>query len=321
MIIQRNSKCLNHIEEPEDYKVLKIQTEDEHNKLASDSRGNICFIGNTDKYRKIIWKDLFTDKDSDEISAKLKYIYNGGKPLFKGYLVCDEPLGEDEVIVYDVEELRHVSEKFHMLTLEIVGDSLLNTIKTMDNTDALYDSAERYSSFSRVKVRIQNSDMWLQIEKIGKNLVAEDVKCLKFTGSRCYAAYCNKNKTVIMNGNVMKSQAGSIDRLMVVCSALEHPVNDTISVKNCAHILGNTGYMYIEPFALSEANTENLIVEITANRQLPLEIYDENQKNWDAFKNGALEKYSNIKNIKLRIGVETGDYVKKVVIKYSSKVK
>lgn len=317
MVIKRNINTLGYMGENVNAQTLNIIMNDEHNKLITDKRGNICFIGSTEKYRKIIWKDLTTGKIANEVSAQVRYIFDNNELRFSGYLVCDEPIEDDEVIVYDMQKVNKACDNFDLTMFIITDESLEKSIKQSINNGIVYMNSSMYSNISQIRLIPRGSEIGMYIEKTIQNVTHfdnssfEKRNCWYYSDNRCYVAYCNHNKNAIINGNIIKSQADSVDRI-VFCCAAQKAVKEVVSVEDCAHVLGSRGYMYIEPFSVSADDMTNAKIEIIANRNLPLEIYDENQNEWTAFETGMIGKCSDSNQIKLRIAVETGDYVRNI---------
>ncbi len=314
MIIRRKNNNQGDVSGYTYIQELTIQMDDGENKLLPDKRGNICFIGNTDKQRKVIWKNMHTGEPvNNELSADMKYVVSGKQPQLRGDFVCDEELGDDEVLIFDCSKVGRISNNYNNVMFIVTEDSSIEPIRKMNNDGVLVGDNISFDEFSRVRLNFTDSYSVVFAERFKKNLELEMRREKKISGKDYCVAYSNIKKNIIADGNIIPLQSGNVNKLIASCTAADF-VKDKISINDCANIISGRGYMYLHPFAVNGIDADNVKVEIVANRQLPLEIYDEDKKAWIAAERDVISQCSRNYQVKMRIVAEYGDYVRSVRI-------
>lgn len=317
MILRKDSKYIERISGYKYIQELKVQTENPESRVIADKYGNICFLGNASKSRKINWVNYFTGKDADDtLYVDYKYVISDDNIQFNGMFTDTKPLEGDEAIVFDLDKCGQLDSDYIDLFFQVTQKAMINSLKKLMDNGTMKSSYDAFEPFSRVRIRMNNSQAVFCADKYKRALEPVKIITKRFNGGLHCVVYSGFNNKAVIDGNVIPLAADGLtdklDVLLITCRASKD-TNAFIRLNNCVTVMGSRGYLYLEPFSVPDVNVGDMEIEIVANRQLPLEIYDEKQNLWMPFESGMLGKRAPDHCIKMRISVETGDYVRNVI--------
>lgn len=318
MILRKNSELIQNKNQYKYFQELKVQTDNPESIIITDSLGKVCFLGNAGKKRKINWVNFFTRKEANNsLYVDYKYVRSEDDVEFNGIFADTQTLGEDQTVIFDFSKCAQLSDEYTYIVFQIAQSSMLDNIKKNMYNGVMSNNYDSFGAFSRFRVDLNNSNIILYAEKFKKALSAEKVITKSFPKKDHCIVYSGLNHKVVADGNVISLEAENLtdrlDILAITCRALQD-TDAVVELNDCVTVAGSKGYLYLEPFSVSDTDIKDAEIEIVANRQLPLEIFDEDQNIWLAFEPGILGRLC-FRDIRMRIGAETGDYVRNIYIK------
>lgn len=317
MILRRNFDFLQNKSRYKYIQELKVQRENPESKTLVDNYGNICFIGNVSKCRKVNLTNFFTGKEAgNSLYVDCKYIRDEEDIEFNGIFADSKMLKGDETVVFDLSKCGQLHSDYIDLVFQMTQTALLHSYKKLFDNGIMKENYAYFEPFSRIRIHLNNLNTVFYAEKYKRSLEPVKVITKNLNGKEHCVAYSGANNRTVIDGNVMPLVADELtdklDVLAVACRTLKD-TDAAVQLNDCVTVIGSSGYLYLEPFSVPDIDTADAKIEIVANRQLPLEIYDEEQNQWILFESGIIAKSRKIQDIKLRIGVETGDSVRNVI--------
>lgn len=317
MILRKDSDFIQNRNEYEYIKELKVQTDNPESIVITDSLGKACFLGNTNEERKVNWVNFFTGKAADN-SVYVDYKSINGKFIeFDGLFTTAQTIKEDETVIFDFNKCAQLSDEYICIIFQMTQAPLLDAIRKCMQDGIMKSDYDSFEAFSRFRVNVDNQKAVLIAEKYKKSMQAEKVITKNFPKKEHCIAYSGLNHNAVVDGAVIllekENLTDRLDTLAVACRALKD-TDAAVELNDCVTVVGSRGYLYLEPFSVPDADMTNASIEIVANRQLPLEVYDKQCNSWILFESGIFGRLSN-QDIRMRIGAETGDSVRNIYIK------
>lgn len=297
---------------------LKIQTDNAESRVFINEQGCAYFLGNASDERKINWVNFFTGKEANNsIYIDYKNIINEDITEFQGMFVQSEKLKSDDAVIFDLDKFRKLDEDYINLIFQISTAYSVDVYRQFIHDNVVETNYNVFEPFSRMRVNVSNVNKMFIAERFNKSLVCEEQILKVLNSKEKYVAYSIADNKAVAAGKVIDDtwkDSDRFDTLSVVCRASKD-TKAMVDLNDCVTIVGNSGYLYLEPFSVSHIDISNTAIEIIANRKMDLEIFDPVRNCWDAFKKERFGQYSNMQYISLRIAVSVGDYVRNVIIK------
>ena len=293
--------------------------DDSQSQVFYDNHQNVIFLGSVMPNKIIQWQNLYTNNiTNQEVYVDRLYINNSGAKQYCGEFLATQRCNEGEIIFVDLnlEQLRKVQKDYADFMFHITQKAEIDGLRKMNN-NGIIDFAEmqQWEAFSRIRVHCFRGDNTssLYIDQFKKGLEIAYRKFILLSDNKLRFAYFPDEQKILFKDKMISVECEAVRELMITCKA-NQMINKAIQMdKSTISILNSKGYIYLEPFSVSEELSGSKIV-ITASRQMELEIYDNDQNIWRKLEQKKLSNVKKNQQIQLRMRVKFGDRIHEVAI-------
>lgn len=290
---------------------LHIMDSSADSKVAVNDGGEVCFLG-TLKEDNIQWVNL-RDKSNagHELYADSK-VTDATSEEFRGNFVANQKLGSGEAVWVDMEKMKYANDKAPAMILIITQqDEIVSTMLNYTDDGQYCVNKENYTPVDRILA----DDRRLMEQQLENKLVVKS-QYIKLLEKEQYFefAYCPEASCILYKGAAVGMPVNGAERnyIMAVYRSKES-MKERFDISDCVKLLNSSGYLYIEPFKPTEPDREYKLT-IVANRSIGVEIYSSQTEEWKSISTTDAIGASGDEDVRLRLCVEFGDRIRKVLL-------
>lgn len=286
------------------------------NCIFEEENGKVHFMGNSQE-QLLIWKNLYTDDlvEDNIIYTDRELIYNNNDRVQIGSFILENLNLKDNIVRIDLSVLDKKAMQQLKLLVKLVSDSEINNQKKMilDNGNLRLGGKE-FEPISLIYYHSTDSAIYIQDFK--KNYLVSQNKNIYLLKKEQQFFIDQTKHNILFSDRIvpynLDCELLNYMEVSIRLEQLEQQVSAKFDIGEMISMLKRTGYLYLEPFLISELN-KNAKILVIANRKIDIEIYEKNKDLWICLQNNKINQVHN-ELVRLRLCVEAGDIIKKIAI-------